>query len=390
MPKLAIFGPLPPPHTGMETITATLLSELRRREPDGLVLQHVDTGVNRLQLERERLSVRKLVALMGQAARSTRLATIGYDAYFPISQNRTGLLRDVTLLLPFRLMRRRMVLHLHGSALNTYVQAQPRWFQRILRLALGGARTYGVVLTPSLRDRLLPLVEPERIAVVSNTTLAPSSPTWPIGNDVQFNVLFLSTLKKTKGYRELVGAVRNLRSAGVALRLSLAGEPFSDDDMAWLEKHAGDEGVKFLGPISEDRKWHAIDHADLVALPSTAPEGQPLVLLEAMARGRPVLATAQGGIAETIGEEAGVLLPPLSGRELEDAIEQQLLRMANHRKRLSEMGDAAYRRFHERFSPARFLVAWLSAVVPSAHSRTDGEAVPRASSPEDGLHATER
>jgi len=60
--------------------------------------------------------------------------------------------------------------------------------------------------------------------------------------------------------------------------------------------------------------------ADLFALPSKSGEGLPLVALEAMACGLPVIATNVGGISEVMNEKYGKLVPPNSPASLAGAI----------------------------------------------------------------------
>jgi glycosyltransferase involved in cell wall biosynthesis len=60
--------------------------------------------------------------------------------------------------------------------------------------------------------------------------------------------------------------------------------------------------------------------ADLFALPSKSGEGLPLVALEAMASGLPVVATNVGGTSEVMSEDYGKLVPPNSPNSLAEAV----------------------------------------------------------------------
>jgi glycosyltransferase involved in cell wall biosynthesis len=316
--------------------------------------------VNRSKREREKFTAVKLVRLFGQAIRSWRAAIAGFDAYYPISQNRMGLLRDVVLLLPFRLARRGIVVHLHGGALDEVLRREPKWLERLVRTVIATPRTCGVVLTPNLRRCLRPLVADERIFVVANTVHAPGSPVEI--PDGQLAILFLSTLMPTKGYRELVGAVARLARQGVSIRLRMAGEVWTDEDARWIADYDDVSSIEFLGPVIGEAKWSLIDECHMLVLPSTAPEGQPLTILEAMARGRPVLTTDQGGIAETVGDDAGIVLARMQGDELQSALQAELSRLASDRQRVVDMGGSARSRFENMFSPERFIESWRDAV----------------------------
>jgi glycosyltransferase involved in cell wall biosynthesis len=90
--------------------------------------------------------------------------------------------------------------------------------------------------------------------------------------------------------------------------------------------------------------------ADVVALPSLA-EGFPLAVLEAMACGRPVIATPVGGVPEAISDNvSGLLIPP--GRP--DVLAVALLDLLSNPARATVLGEAARRRIEERFSVTLF------------------------------------
>ena len=94
---------------------------------------------------------------------------------------------------------------------------------------------------------------------------------------------------------------------------------------------------------------------DLLVLPSTSPDPLPTVVLEAMAAGKPVMATAQGGAEEMIVEnETGKFIP------IADAISAAttLAAMLSNPSTLKEMGKAGRRRVEKEFSPAAFAENW--------------------------------
>jgi hypothetical protein len=91
--RFAIYGPLPPPHSGVEGMTQLLLDRLDATGAD-LEYVHVSNSVSRSNLERGSFGWHKLVPLAGQALRGAVQAARGYDAYYPIRQNTPGLARD--------------------------------------------------------------------------------------------------------------------------------------------------------------------------------------------------------------------------------------------------------------------------------------------------------
>jgi glycosyltransferase involved in cell wall biosynthesis len=84
-------------------------------------------------------------------------------------------------------------------------------------------------------------------------------------------------------------------------------------------------------------------------LPSRA-ENQPVAILEAMARGVPVIATAIGAIPEQVVDgETGLLVPPGDAGRLQAALE----RLLNAPDQRAAMGAAARWRYEEHFSIAQ-------------------------------------
>ncbi|UCF45056.1 MAG: glycosyltransferase family 4 protein [Candidatus Bathyarchaeota archaeon] len=81
-----------------------------------------------------------------------------------------------------------------------------------------------------------------------------------------------------------------------------------------------EKNFRLTGFISDERLPFYYNAADFFVLPSKSGEGLPLVALEAMACGLPVIATNVGGISEVMKEDYGKLVPPDSPDSLAEAI----------------------------------------------------------------------
>ncbi len=174
----------------------------------------------------------------------------------------------------------------------------------------------------------------------------------------------------SKGYRELVRAVSFLARAGVAVQLELAGEPWTDQDNKWIVANADSPAVSFRGPVTGAAKWNALGRAHVLALPSTATEGQPLAILEGMAAGCAILTTARGGIGETVDQSQVAMFEPLEGDALEAEIKRVLLRWSEDRDEVARAGQAAKTRYERAHTPERFIRLWLAACQrPRSSSR---------------------
>ena len=127
-------------------------------------------------------------------------------------------------------------------------------------------------------------------------------------------------LEEQKGQDVLLEALAEVRRRGLEFTVALAGE---GSQRAALERRVESLGlasqVRLLGQLDDVAPLLAA--ADAVVLPSRW-EGLPLGLLEALVRGRPVVASAVGGIPEVVEDGVhGRLVPPGDSIALADALE---------------------------------------------------------------------
>ena len=170
-----------------------------------------------------------------------------------------------------------------------------------------------------------------------------------------FTILSIGTLHEVKGQSILVEACRILRDRGLAVRCRLIGDGPDEDLLRERIAGAGLDGIVSLdGRRTREEVITAIGDADLLAAPSVAAsdgkrEGIPVVLMEAMSCGLPVVASRLSGIPELVEHEVeGLLVPPGDPTALADAIER-LVADPGLRARL---GAAARRRIEREFDLA--------------------------------------
>jgi glycosyltransferase involved in cell wall biosynthesis len=133
-------------------------------------------------------------------------------------------------------------------------------------------------------------------------------------------VLFMGRLVPIKGVHVLLAAAAQLPD--VAFVVAGAG-PEENRLRAIAPKN-----VRFVGVLSEKAKRDALAAAHLVCVPSTPladgrTEGSPVVAAEALVCGRPVVASATGGLPQLVGN-AGILVPPCDSAALASAIHNVL------------------------------------------------------------------
>lgn len=158
-------------------------------------------------------------------------------------------------------------------------------------------------------------------------------------------VLAIGRLTKEKGMDVLLRALPQVVKRFPGVRVRIAGDGDLRDRLMALSRRLGlDEYVAFLGFRRDVPELMA--QADLMVMPSRW-EGLPIALLEAVAAGLPVVASAVAGIPEVIADgETGWLVQPDDPEALAAAISEALLDPAEARRR----AQLAYARDKAEFS----------------------------------------
>jgi len=138
------------------------------------------------------------------------------------------------------------------------------------------------------------------------------------------SVLYIGRMDVRKGLRELVEASAKLRSARPRLQVYVVGEGPDRSQIAQAigSANAG-EYIHTVPPCPPDEVAVWMGAANVVTLPSYM-EGCPNVVLEALACGRPVVATRVGGIPEIMSDACGRLIPPRNAEALTQALGEVL------------------------------------------------------------------
>lgn len=179
-------------------------------------------------------------------------------------------------------------------------------------------------------------------------------------------ILFVGNLTPRKGVLDLFAASRSLLERGLAHRLVLAGGvPDEGQEAERQVRAAQPPNAELLGSVTSDAVLAELRHADVFCLPSWW-EAMPLSVLEAMAAGVPVVATAVGDVPELLADGAGVVVPVKDPAALADAL-TGLLRDPDLRRSL---GVAGRERVATSY-PLAATVAGLSGVYRRVARRTE-------------------
>ena len=153
-----------------------------------------------------------------------------------------------------------------------------------------------------------------------------------------------------KGIHVLVSAIAELKEKA-NVKLLVVGGPYFQKDIDYMEalkQEVADLDIKdsviFTGFLSDTRIVTSL--LDIVLVPSIIPEACPRTIIEAMAVGKPVIATPLGGSKELVTPETGILVPP----EDASAVANAIATLVADREQLTAMGNAARERAVQLFS----------------------------------------
>jgi glycosyltransferase involved in cell wall biosynthesis len=155
----------------------------------------------------------------------------------------------------------------------------------------------------------------------------------------------IARLSPEKDLPTLLRAFARIRAQAPAVRLILAGHgPERPTLERLVEELQLTDAVEFLGHVTDVRTVHARVH---VVVLSSLVEGLPVAVLEAMAAGRPVVATAVGGNVEAVLDgRTGFLVAPRNPEALADAV----LAIIGDPARALAMAECGQRHVDEHFT----------------------------------------
>lgn len=296
--------------------------------------------------------LRKLVALFKVAGALvvTCMQMRPKLAYFTLTPNGGAFYRDILYVAILKTFGVRRLYHLHGKGIK---EASRHFISRfIYRWAFRGANV--ILLSPRLLSDAAGIVDTKKVFILANGIPDPL-----IGKNVCLlksknqrppRILFFSNIVVSKGSFVLLEALTMLNSQGYEFTATFAGawqskkveQKFND----YISAFGLGGKVFYVGPKFDVEKTNAFADADILAFP-TFKDTFPLVVLEGMAHGLPVVTTFEGAIPDMVLDgETGFLVPQQDVAALADRLAQLLI---NDELRL-RLGQAGRERYQTYFT----------------------------------------
>ncbi|MEN6372113.1 MAG: glycosyltransferase family 4 protein [Armatimonadota bacterium] len=242
---------------------------------------------------------------------------------------------------------------------NLFPANAPKPAKILIKFA-GRASNRMIAVSPSLKASLVAAgVEDQKIKVIpngidlsgyGNVERDAKNTVDELGIDAASEVILtVARLTAVKGIETLVRAVPIIAERHPNVKVLIAGDGPDRQTLAELAERAADGRVVFLGHRRDVPQLLAA--ADVVAIPSLS-EGHPLILIEAMASKKPVVASSVGGLADTLRDgDTGVLVPPADPKALAEGIVSVL----DSPDLVSRLSQSARRYAEEEFSVEKMI-----------------------------------
>lgn len=361
-PKIVAMVQLPPPMHGVARMNQHAIEALSKQ----FDVHVLEMNFSRDLCDLEKPTLRKLILAFWLMLRLVGALPRAKALYICFAPTGGAYIRDSLYVLIAKMFRVPAILHLHGRGLPAMCQSRlARAFQKVifanqsvillgdsLRSEISGLACHATII-PNCLDR----------ASFANPPRSGWQPSKPI------KLLWLSNLFRAKGIETLLAACQILRERSINFELTIAGAEgdLSETQLTeLLERHGIMDLTNYIGSVDDKDKASTFSSADFFVFPSHyANEAQPLVVLEAMAAGVPVITSDIATLPDFVRDgETGFLCPPQNPTALAETI----IRAIAFPDETTRLRNAAYEFCKAHFNQDRFasqITSLLSEVIGS-------------------------
>lgn len=304
MTNVIMVGAFPPPVHGMALINAAVLSKFRAAGIQPLVLDVAADDLNRsffARLSRFPKVLRNLFLL-------SKINAAGQLCLYMSVSGGMGQLYEFMFVMIARVRNMRVFLHHHSySYLNRY-----SLLTHLLACSSGRSANH-ILLSPRMKFLFRSLYGACNVYHVSNSAFLDLEASRRLLSNYDSIALgFIGNVTAEKGIFIFLDLVAALSGQFCSVRGKIAG-PCQDSKTFQLlnERLAELPQIEYLGPRYGAAKDSFYQSIDILIFPSLYfNEAEPVVLLEAISRGIPVVAYAVGSIPDVITSDCGILIEP--------------------------------------------------------------------------------
>jgi len=344
--RVLIVGQTPPPYGGQ----AIMIQKLLEGHYEHVQLFHVRMHFFRNMGEAGRFQLRKVIETF-KVLFKIILARIRHKPhilyYPPAGPKIWPVLKDIIILTATRRMFPKIVFHFRAGGLGEYYHQSPSLLKFFLRLAYFRP---DVAIHNSEFSNDGEIIKAKKVYVIPNGIEDVFSNFSNLKNSISEIpvILYVGALYESKGVFDLLKAVQILNDQGYRFCLKLIGQGATEVEDAvrgFIFRNGLNENVKLLGVKVGDEKWLEFATSDIFCFPTYfEAENTPVVILEAMMFGLPVVATKWRGIPAMVRDrENGFLVSIRAPHEIAEKL-KILIENENLRREMGRRGREIFLR----------------------------------------------
>lgn len=307
--KVLLVSPLPPPSGGIATWTDEFLNSDISRKNHIEVINIAIKGnrVNELTKKNIFDEIKRNISIFSDV--KNKFKKNKYDlAHINSSCSKMGIIRDYLIAKYLHKNNIKIIVQYHCDTkqyINT--KKKEKYFVKLSNIAdkifvLNTSSKKHIKEITGIDSIIIPNFINDNIPLKDNEKI--------INNDIK-NILFVGRITKNKGCFEIIQMAKRMKNINFKLIGSITEE---------IKQCKTGENVTFTGEVSKDVVIEEMKKSDLLLFPSYS-EGFPLVILESMALGLPIITTPVGAIPDMLEDKGGAYIEINNLDDMEEKIE---------------------------------------------------------------------
>lgn len=353
--RILIIGQTPPPYGGQAINIQKILVALQDQKVDHRFIRlHFSDQLN----DMGRFNGTKLLRLLTTWCRivwyliSYRPHLIYYP---PAGPTKNAIYRDIILLLPIRLLQKKLVFHFHAGGLSEMSTSLPALAQPAFRFVYENV-AYAICFSQ--------LGKKDPVALkAKNIHLIPSGVedlkiTVPIQQKEGFTILFAGLCSESKGIIDFITVIRNCNKINPSIKGRIIGKIFSEKEEQIITEACGEGIVRYDGVQTGTSKKEIFASSSAFLFPTYfESESFPTVILEAFSASLPVIATKWRGIPDQVSHEVNGFLWDIHDT---DSMTSSILQLASDNNLYQRIASNARHNFETKYTMSTFETSIVS------------------------------
>lgn len=271
--------------------------------------------------------------------------------HFNIALEKRSIIRDSPLLLFAHLLKKRMIIHLHGGV---YLEQEdmPKWIKIVLRYILSGKEPK-IVLSPFEKELITKKFQARNVLVLPNSLDIKDAKEFSriSSHESTLKLLFFGRIVRTKGIEYIFQALKVLKERGVRFKFIIAGRGLDREEYVNRFSELLGPYFKYVGVVSGNAKTALLKECDVFLLPSFY-EGLSISLLECMSFALVPVVTDVGSIKHVVRDGFnGIIVGKHSSEDISEAI----IKLISEKDLREQLGMNAQQYIFENFNPNTYI-----------------------------------